>query len=160
MNQCIVRVVSTNIDFDAERLRPMFDSLENPLAVALALNLRRYRERRQFGGAGFRIRIQRGAAENDSVVLDDGIGGDVAFDFRAAALDERAVALERLDQLQDTPPTSSDVASRRLSSFSSTTMVPMPSCVKTSISSAPSTANGRMCERSTPPWQALTQCCR
>ena len=34
----------------------------------------------------------------------------------------------------------------------------MPSCVKTSISSAPSIANGRMCERSTPPRQARTQC--
>ena len=58
------------------------------------------------------------------------------------------------------PPTSSGVASRRLSSFSSTTIVPMPSCVKTSIRIAPSVAKGRMCERSTPPSQALTQCCR
>ena len=57
-----------------------------------------------------------------------------------------------------TPPMSSGVAWRRLSSFSSTTIVPMPSCVNTSISSAPSTANGRMCERSTPPRQARTQC--
>src|ERR1700744_37521 len=84
---------------DAECLCAMFDSLENPVAIALALNLRRYRERRQFGGAGFRIRIQRGATENDSVVLDDGIGGDVAFDFRAAALDQRAVTFEWFDQL-------------------------------------------------------------
>src|SRR5579862_1268980 len=44
---------------DSERLCAMFDALQNPLAVALALNLRRYRQRRQFGGAGFRKRIQR-----------------------------------------------------------------------------------------------------
>ena len=55
---------------------------------------------------------------------------------------------------------SSAVASRRLSSFSSTTMVPMPSCTYTSSSSEPSTANGRMWLRSTPASQALTQCCR
>src|ERR1700757_4329886 len=68
-----------------QRLCAMFDSLENPVAVALALNLRRYRERGTFRGAGFRIGIQRGAAENDSVVLDDRISGDVALDFGAAA---------------------------------------------------------------------------
>src|SRR6201996_9482085 len=88
---------------DAECLCAMFDSLQNSIAVALALNLRRYRQCRQFRGAGFRIGIQRRATENDSVVLDDGIGGDIAFDFRAAALDERAVTFEWLDQLQDSP---------------------------------------------------------
>jgi hypothetical protein len=53
---------------------------------------------------------------------------DVALDLGAVALDQRAVAFERLDQLQDAAHVVG-VASRRLSSFSSTTMVPMPSCV-------------------------------
>jgi hypothetical protein len=152
----MVRVVSTKILSRPSARARLLDSLQYPFAVALALDLRRYRERRHFPGLAFRIRIERGAAEYHAVVLDDGVVADVALDLRPVALDQRAVALERLDQLQHAADVVG-VAWRRLSSFSSTTIVPMPSCVNTSMRSDPSIANGRMCERSTPPRQARTQ---
>ena len=34
-------------------------------------------------------------------MLDDGVGGNVAFDLCAVALDQRAVFLKRLDELKD-----------------------------------------------------------
>ena len=67
-------------------------------------------KRRHFGGLAFGIGIERGAAEDHAVVLDDGVVADVALDFGAVALDQRAVALERLDQLQD----AADVVGGRL----------------------------------------------
>ena len=44
------------------------------------------------------IRVERRAAEDDAVVLDDGEVADLALDEGPVALDERAVLLERTDQ--------------------------------------------------------------
>ena len=56
------------------------------------------------------VGVERRAAEDHAVVLDHRVVADVALDLGAVALDQRAVLLERLDQLQD----AADVVGRRL----------------------------------------------
>src|SRR4029079_13638313 len=96
--------------FEPEGAGALLDALQYPLAVALALDLRGNGERRHLAGPRLRIGIERGAAEDHAVVLDHGVVADVALDLGPVALDERAVALERLDQLQH----AADVVGRRL----------------------------------------------
>ena len=78
----------------------LLNTLEHPFAVALPLHIRRHRQGRHFGGLSLGVGIQSGAGKDDAVVFDDGVVACVPFDFGAAAFDQRAVTLERLDQLQ------------------------------------------------------------
>ena len=45
--------------------------------------------------------MQGGAAKDHPVVLDNGVVGNVLLDFGAVALDQGAVVLKGLDQLDD-----------------------------------------------------------
>jgi hypothetical protein len=75
--------------------------LENAFAIALGLHFRIDGQACHFGHFLFREGIERGAAEDHAIVLDDGEIVDFAFDQLAAALDQRAVGFQRLDQLDD-----------------------------------------------------------
>ena len=63
--------------------------------------MRRDSDGGHLGRARFGVGIQRRATKNHAVVLDDGVVGHVALNLGAVALDQRAVFLKRLNQLQD-----------------------------------------------------------
>ncbi|OIQ64180.1 hypothetical protein GALL_542700 [mine drainage metagenome] len=87
--------------FQSSQFGALLNAFEHPLAVALTLHLGRHRQRRHFGGAGFRIGIERGAGKNNAVVFDHRVQAHVAFDFGAAAFDQGAIFLKRFNQLQN-----------------------------------------------------------
>ena len=91
----VLQLLGINSILDAQGssldLGALLDALENALAVALALDLRRYGQCRHLAGPRFRVRIQRRAAEDHAVVFDDRVVADVALYLRAVTLDQRAV---------------------------------------------------------------------
>ncbi len=93
----------------------------------------RHRQRGHLAGARLGVGVERGAAEDHAVVLDHGVVADVALDLGALALAPACRRARTARSAAGCRRRRRRVASRRLSSFSSTTIVPMPSCVKTSM---------------------------
>ena len=79
----------------------MLDALEQPFAIALALNIGVDRQTGELAHGLIGERIECGTAEDHAIVFDHGEVGDFAFDQAAVALDQRAVFLERSDQSDD-----------------------------------------------------------
>ena len=79
----------------------LLNALEQALAVALRLTLRGDGEGGHFACALFRVGVERGAAKNNTVVLDDGVVRCVAFDFGPIPLDQDAFALQGFNQRDD-----------------------------------------------------------
>ena len=85
----------------AGRAGAVFHVLQDAFAVALGLRVRAHGQARHLGHLRFRERVQRGAAEDDAVVLDHGKLFDLAFDQLARTFHERAVRLQRFDELDN-----------------------------------------------------------
>ena len=85
----------------AHGARALLNALEDALAIALPLALRRDGQCCHFGRFGLRVGVERGAAKDHAVVLDHGVLAGIALDLGAVALDQRTILFERLDQLQD-----------------------------------------------------------
>ncbi len=85
----------------SQRPSALFDVFEDALAIALTLGGRVNGERGHFAGFLLGVGVERGAAEDDAVVLQYRVVADVAFDFGAATLDQHALFFQRLDELQD-----------------------------------------------------------
>ncbi len=147
MNQCAVRVVSTNSLLDAGRARAVFHVLQHAFAVALRLHFRVDRQASHFGHLFLGERVQRGAAEDHAVVLDDGKIVDLAFDQFAPALDQRAVGFQRFDQLDECRRRPRSWPRAGFPGSRDEIMVPTPSWVNSSSSAEPSIANGTMWAR-------------
>src|SRR5205085_11843727 len=81
-----------------ERLGTLLAGEQQPLAVAGIAIFGRDREAGEFGTLLVGERIQRRAAANRAVVLDDHEVADLGFEKLTASLDERAVGFERLDE--------------------------------------------------------------
>ena len=132
MNQCMVRVVSTKMPSSPAALARCSMRFKTRFRRRPGLARRAIRSKPPFRRSWPSGGVECSAGEDHAIVLDDGVVADVALDPPgAAALDQGAVLLERLDKLEDAAHIVS-VASRSSSSFSSTTMVPMPSCTYTS----------------------------
>jgi hypothetical protein len=123
----MVRVVSTKMLSRPHGAGALLDAAQAPSRRRPGPGSAATRQRGHLAGLASGIRGRARAGEDHAVVLDDGVVGDVALDLGAVALDQRAVLLEGLDQLQDAAHVVG-VASRSSSSFSSITIVPMPSC--------------------------------
>ena len=87
--------------FQAHGAGALLHTLQNFLAIALALGLRRHGQRRHLGCFGFGVRVERCAGKDHAIVLDDGVVVHIALDLGAVALDQGAIVFKRLNQLQD-----------------------------------------------------------
>src|SRR5687767_14824577 len=81
-----------------EALRALLAGLEEALAVARVAVLGGDREAGELGALFVRKRIQRGAAHDARVVLDDEEVADLGFEELTASLYQRSFGLERLDE--------------------------------------------------------------
>src|SRR5258706_10170388 len=84
--------------FQAQGARAGLAVLEQPLAVAFIAVVLRDREAGEFAAFVVGERIQGRTADDDAVVLDDEEVADLGLEQLAAALDERAVGFQRLDE--------------------------------------------------------------
>src|SRR6185369_3110258 len=82
------------------RLGTLLAGARQSLAVARVAIVRRHREAGELGALRLRKRIERGAAADRAVVLDDDEVADLRFEQLAAALHQRAFGFQRLDQRQ------------------------------------------------------------
>src|SRR3954470_21274741 len=83
-----------------ERFRTLLAGEEQALAVARVAVFRRYGQAGELGAFLARKRVQRRAAADRAVVLHHQEVADLGLEQLAAALHERAVGLEWLDQRQ------------------------------------------------------------
>ena len=83
-----------------ERLGTLLAGAQQPLAVARVAIFRCDREACEIGALRVGERIERGAAADRAVVLDDHEVADLGFQELPASLHQRAVRFERLDQRQ------------------------------------------------------------
>src|SRR5258705_13958186 len=83
-----------------ERLGTVLAGKQQPFAITGIAILRRDGEAGELRALVLAEGIERGAAADDAVVLDHQEIADLRLQELAAALDERAVGLERLDQRQ------------------------------------------------------------
>ena len=89
--------------------RPAFDLDQKPFAGALVTKVGAYDQTGELARGFFCKRVQRGAGDQNAVMLQHEKTPDLPLEQGAAALDERAVRFERLDQLEN----AADVLERR-----------------------------------------------
>ena len=136
---------------DLHRAGALLAGAQQPLAVARVARTRAPpRGRRVPRLLSLGKRVERRAAEDHAVVLDDLEVADLVLQPLAAALDQRAIGFQRLDQRED----AADVLDLRRRAAARTgsavIMVPTPECVNSSSSVAPSARRETRCARPTP----------
>ena len=99
MNQCAVRVVSTKSRLTLRSLARASIACKQALASARAPVIRMHGETGELGHAVL-VLIQRGAPDDHAIVFEHEETLDFHFQQIAAALDQRAVRLERFEQPQ------------------------------------------------------------
>src|SRR5688572_8420022 len=87
--------------FEFSPPRPAFDLAQQALAGAVIAEVRVHGEAGEFAGALLRKRVERGTRHDHAIVLQNDEAVHLSFEQAAVALDQRAVRLERLDELQD-----------------------------------------------------------
>src|SRR6185436_2203228 len=87
--------------FEAAPARPLFHGLQQPLARVASAKIRIDHQTRKLGCVFLGKRIECGATDDHAVVVEHDETPDLHFQQIAAALDQRAVGFERLDQTQD-----------------------------------------------------------
>ena len=79
--------------FETGRTGAVFQMLEQAFTIALRLRVGTHRQASHLSHFFSREGIERGATENDAVMLDDREIVDLAFNQFAAPFDERAIGL-------------------------------------------------------------------